>query len=87
MLTSGSRSIGDPHVGELAVHGVVDRVQAGAVERDPQHAGCGPVEGQIRKRFVAVGHDSSVRRVLLPFFSFWRHLLGTAVVTPERRGG
>ena len=52
---------GEPHVGQLAVHGVVDGVEAGGVERDPQHPVRRPVEPQVGEGVgVAVGHRASL---------------------------
>ena len=49
-----------PHVRELPVHRGIDGVQPGRVERDAQHPGRGPVEGEVGEGGVEVGHRASL---------------------------
>ena len=48
------------HVGQLAVHLMVNGIEAGTVEHDLEHAGLRPFKPQIGKSVVSVSHDATV---------------------------
>jgi hypothetical protein len=53
----------DPHVRQLAMHRIVDRIQTRARERDAKNARGGSIELQVREGRIRVGQRSSrIRR-------------------------